>query len=310
MSARIDKAALFASVGYKPHDGQRAVHQSTASRRILSCGVRWGKSTLCVHEALAALVAPSPASRGWICTPTATTTELLVGPLFAILRMHFAHRVVELDERERRAVVRNLSGGLATVEGRTADRPASLLGASLDWLIVDEAARLPDELWSTVLAARLVDRGGWALLSSTPRAPGDWFHREFIRGLRGEPGFASWTGPTWANPSIDPAVIGAEKERIMLRQFQAEYGGAFVGSNGVQCGLCGWGEPYQKTVLGAAEWRACRRCEACQRPVNAEGVPVGYEREDGSIGLQILCGPEDEVDESMFQHAAEQVKGT
>jgi hypothetical protein len=172
MSARLDREALFASVGYKPHDGQRLVHASTASRRVLACGVRWGKSTLAVHEALAALLTPGPASRGWIISPTAATTELLIGPLFAVLRTHFAHRVVELDERERRAVVRNLGGGLSEVVGKTADRPAALLGESLSWLIIDEAARLREELWTSVLSQRLVDRQGWALIASTPRGPG------------------------------------------------------------------------------------------------------------------------------------------
>ena len=294
MSARLDREALFAAVGYRPHAGQLAVHASSAPRRVLACGVRWGKSTLAVHEALVALVAPGPASRGWIVTPTAATTELIVGPLFAVLRTHFGHRVVELDERERRAVVRNLGGGLAEVVGKTSDRPAALLGESLSWLIIDEAARLREELWTGVLSQRLVDRQGWALICSTPRGPGDWFHREFTRGVRGEAGFASWTAPSWANPAIDPEVVLAERARLTARQFQAEYGGAFVGPNGAQCALCGWGEPYQKTVLGAAEWRACRRCEACQRPVDADGAPVGYEREDGSIGLQVLCGPEDD----------------
>ena len=33
-------------MGYQPHPGQAEIHRSTAPRRIVACGVRWGK-TLC-----------------------------------------------------------------------------------------------------------------------------------------------------------------------------------------------------------------------------------------------------------------------
>jgi hypothetical protein len=277
--AKLDKFALFASVRYKPHDVQRAVHASTASRRILCSGVRLGKSTLCVHEVLAALLAPGPATRGWIVTPTAATTD-------------FAHRVVELDERERRAEVRNLSGAVAIVEGRTADRPASLLGASLDWVVIDEAARLSEGVWAT-LSQRLVDRRGWALICSTPRGVGDWFHREHLRGARGDEGYASWSAPTWSNPSIDPATVLLERSRLTPGAFAAEYGARFIGGNGAECATCGWGRDAQRTMIGVTEWRESRRCEDCMRPVNSRGEPIGFAREDGTIGVTVVRGPED-----------------
>ena len=72
------------------------------------------------------------------------------------------------------------------VEGRSADNPNSLLGEGLDWLIVDEAARLREELWEQHLSQRLVDRDGWALLISTPRGPG-WFYRLYRLGQESDP---------------------------------------------------------------------------------------------------------------------------
>jgi hypothetical protein len=293
---RLDKLALFESVGYRPHDVQRAVHASTASRRAFCAGVRVGKSTLCVHEALGALLTPGPASRGWIVTPTAATTELITGPLFALLRTHFAHRVVELDERERCAVVRNLGGGLAEVVGKTADRPAALLGESLSWVVVDEAARLPAVIWET-LSQRLVDRRGWSLVCSTPKGTDNWFHREYTRGARGEEGYAAWTAPTWANPSIDPDVILLERCRLTPRAFAAEYGAAFIGPQGIECAACGWNTGTQRTTVSAEVWRESRRCDACGRSVTASGEPFGYEMADGSLGMTVIRGPhDDEVD--------------
>ena len=42
---RLDKAALFDLLGYTPHEGQQRVHDSKAKRRVVACGVRFGKST-------------------------------------------------------------------------------------------------------------------------------------------------------------------------------------------------------------------------------------------------------------------------
>ena len=61
----LDKQALFRHLGYQPHEGQRAVHESMAPRRVLACGVRWGKSLCAAMEAVAAAMEPRERSFGW-----------------------------------------------------------------------------------------------------------------------------------------------------------------------------------------------------------------------------------------------------
>ena len=51
---RLDKRALFEDLGYEPHEGQREIHLSSAPRRIVACGVRWGKTLCAAMEGLAA----------------------------------------------------------------------------------------------------------------------------------------------------------------------------------------------------------------------------------------------------------------
>ncbi len=85
--------------------------------------------------------------------------------------------------------------------------------------------------------------------------------------------------------------------------FAAEYAAEFLGEAGVECATCGWGRRTQRSFMSAAEWRECRRCEDCGRTLTAEGVPVGFEREDGSIGLQVFRGPHD--DEAVINPTAE-----
>ncbi|MGH9363379.1 MAG: hypothetical protein ACRD2T_15835 [Thermoanaerobaculia bacterium] len=70
---RLRKEPFFRDLGYKPHPGQLAVHRSTAPRRVLACGVRWGKTRCAAMEGLAAAMEPKPLSRGWVVAPTYTS---------------------------------------------------------------------------------------------------------------------------------------------------------------------------------------------------------------------------------------------
>jgi hypothetical protein len=163
-------------------------------------------------------------------------------------------------------------------------------------VILDECARLAEDLWSTVISQRLADRRGTALLVSTPRGVENWFYGQFERGLRGDEGYAAWTGSTSQNPLIGPEIIALEEARLSLHEFQAEYRGRFIGRFGAVCARCGWARDWQQTIVSAPEYDALQPCMECGRPVTAAGVPVGSERADGSIRIEVHIGPDEELE--------------
>ena len=65
-----NKPAFFADLGYEPHAGQAEIHASDHPRRVVACGVRWGKSRCASMEGLAGAMEPKDRSVGWICAPT------------------------------------------------------------------------------------------------------------------------------------------------------------------------------------------------------------------------------------------------
>ena len=80
-----------------------------------------------------------------------------------------------MKDNEKRLILRNMAGGLSEIRGKSADNPVSLLGEGLDWVIVDEAARLKPSIWEGHLSQRLIDKHGWALLISTPGGKGYFY---------------------------------------------------------------------------------------------------------------------------------------
>jgi hypothetical protein len=227
--ARVDKAELFRLIGYAPHPGQAPMHASRARFRVLACGARFGKSMAAAMEAVAALLQPCEKARGWVCAPSRDLVDRIFERVLAVFQEHFPARIIEQDARSQRLIVRNLGGGKSEVRGKSAADAVSLLGESLDFLIVDEAAALPRSTWDQCLSARLIDRRGWALLVSTPQGV-NWFFHLFRRGQRlRDSDFASWTMPSWSNPHVDRITIEEERKRLPRDVWDAQYAAKFIG---------------------------------------------------------------------------------
>ena len=247
-SWRLNKERLFTDLGYVPHQGQRAIHESTASRRVAACGVRWGKTWSAAMEALAAAMEPKESSIGWVVAPTYDLCERVFNQIVVVTASHLRHRIISLKEHERRLVLANMGGGQSEIRGKSADNPVSLLGEGLDWAIVDECARMKPTIWQSHISQRLLDKKGWALLISTPRGKG-WFYDLYRRGQGADPDFESWNWPSWTSPHLDRYRIDAERDRLPERVFRQEFGAEFLeGSGSVfrnvrECATGEWQEP-------------------------------------------------------------------
>jgi hypothetical protein len=224
---RLDRRAFFEDLGYEPHDGQWLIHESTAPRRVVACGVRWGKTVCAAMEGLAAAMEPAERSVGWVCAPTYDLADRVFRELQLTIMEKLPHRVISMRESDRRILLRNLAGGRSEIRAKSADNPVSLLGEGLDWLIVDEASRLKPTIWQAHLSQRLIDKQGWALLISTPKGKG-YFYDLWRRGAGDDDAFAAWNNPSWTNPLLDAALIESERSRLPERVFLQEFGAEFI----------------------------------------------------------------------------------
>jgi hypothetical protein len=246
---RLSKDALFRDLGYEPHAGQRAIHASKARYRVVACGTRFGKTLCAAMEAVAAAMQPAERSVGWIVGPTYDLADRVFREIEIVVLEHLRHRLIAKKESERRLILRNIAGGVSEIRAKSADNSDSLLGEGLDFVIVDEAARLKPRIWQSHLSQRLIDKQGWALLISTPHGRG-WLYDLYRRGQDGsDPDCQSWNMPSWTNPLLDPAIIEQERARLPERVFQQEYGAQFIEGSGAvfrsvrECATGEWKEP-------------------------------------------------------------------
>jgi predicted phage terminase large subunit-like protein len=114
----------------------------------------------------------------------------------------------------------------ATIYIRGADRPDTLRGVSLEYVVLDEYADMKPLVWEQVVRAALSDRKGAAMFIGTPRGRNHFYDLHQL-GESGESDYKSWTFTTSDNELIDPAEIENAKKTLSTFAFNTEYLASF-----------------------------------------------------------------------------------
>ena len=223
---KINKTKFFESVNYQPHDAQLLVHNSSARFRIVTAGRRFGKSLLASRECMARMIVPNQII--WIVAPTYDLTQKVFREVFWSFHKFLPHWIKKSSEAEMTIELVNGS----TIKCKSADNPISLIGEGVNFLIVDECARISETVWTEALRPTLTDTEGDVLLISTPQGM-NWFRQMFIRGQDpNENNYKSWQFPSSANPFLKKEEIEEAKRTIPERVFRQEYLAEFMSDCG------------------------------------------------------------------------------
>ena len=115
----------------------------------------------------------------------------------------------------------------ATISLKGADRPETMRGVSLKYLVMDEYADMKPEVWEQILRPALADQKGSALFIGTPMGR-NHFYDLFMHGKEEEdPTFKSWLFTSYDNPLIDPNEIEAAKKNMSSFAFRQEFMASF-----------------------------------------------------------------------------------
>ncbi|MBM4071780.1 MAG: hypothetical protein FJ271_23070 [Planctomycetes bacterium] len=222
LALALDPACIFLSQGLIADPWQRDILLSQRSHVLLNCSRQSGKSTvvaaLALHQALI-----TPQSLVLLVAPAQRQSHELFRK---VLRWY--HALGEtLPSRRASASELELTNGSRIIALPGVERTIrSYSGVSL--LIIDEAARVPDDLYRSVRPMLAVSRGRLIALS-TPFGQQGWFYREW-----------SGDGPwqrlqiTWKEcPRIDPALIAEDTRSLGQAWVDQEYGCLFTALEGL-----------------------------------------------------------------------------
>lgn len=115
----------------------------------------------------------------------------------------------------------------ATISLKGADRPETLRGVSLKYLVLDEYATMKPEVFEQILRPALTDQKGGALFIGTP-AGRTHFYELFTEASTGEdPSMKAWHFTSYDNPLLDPKEIDIAKNTMSSYSFRQEYMASF-----------------------------------------------------------------------------------
>jgi len=199
---------------------QKQVYSDDTRFKVIVAGRRCGKSRLSAVSLLVEGLRCPQGSAVMYVAPTQGQARQIIWDLL----MELGREVISSSHVNNMDIT--LING-AKIYVRGSDRPDTLRGVSLTYLVLDEVADIKADTWEKVLRAALSDKKGKALFIGTPKGR-NWFYDMYNLGESSEDEeWKSWHFTTKDNPLIDPKEIDGAKKTLSSFAFKQEYEASF-----------------------------------------------------------------------------------
>jgi hypothetical protein len=208
----LDRVSFAKRLGIEPDPWQEDLLRSTSERMLLNCCRQSGKSTMtgviALHRALY-----HPGALILCLAPALRQSQELFGKVLGFYRdlgrpvKSAAERKLSLELENGSRIV-TLPGSEKTIRGFS--------GTSL--LVLDEAARVDDELYFAVRPMLAVS-GGALMMLSTPHGKRGVFYEEWTSGH----GWERYEVPAYSCPRISERFLDEERASLPPFIFRQEY---------------------------------------------------------------------------------------
>ena len=223
----------MAVLNFQLHPKQAEIFSSKARFKVCSAGRRGGKTYLSAITLLIEGLKDTNEhgynlsdKRVFYVAPTFDQGKRIMWELLKDL----GRDVIE-STLENTAVITLINGRKIEIKG--ADRPDTLRGVGLGYVVMDEYAFMKPDVWDKILRPTLADVKGAALFIGTPEGK-NHFYDLFIQAGNDKSGqMAAFTFASIDNPTIDPAEIEEARSILSEAVFKQEFEASFSASGGI-----------------------------------------------------------------------------
>ncbi len=217
-------------IGFTPYPKQREIINGILNGpqkfHVVSVGRQAGKSLLGINLALYWAINNGPCKILW-CSPVYSQANKVLKEM--------------IDAIEDSGLVKkaNLSDNSITLKNgseiifRSAERYENIRGLTMDYGILDEAAFIKNEAWSTAIRPVFAVKGKKVLFISTPKGK-NFFYDLFQLGQSPDhqDRYRSYTGSSADSPYMDPIEIADAQKTLPPNIFAQEYLAKFLDDGG------------------------------------------------------------------------------
>src|SRR5210317_2410030 len=115
----------------------------------------------------------------------------------------------------------------ATISLKGGDRPETMRGVSLKFLVLDEYADIKPDVWEQILRPALADQKGHALFIGTPMGRNHFYELYKYAEMSDDETYKGWHFTSYDNPLLDPSEIDIAKKSMSSYAFRQEFMASF-----------------------------------------------------------------------------------
>ena len=212
----------MADINVSLHDAQMEIFKSEARFKVISAGRRFGKSRLAAWVLLIKALQSTSKDVFYVGPTFQQSKDIMWGMLKEL------GRDVIKAAHENTAVLTLINDRKIYLKG--SDRPDTLRGVGLEYVVLDEYASMKPEVWEMILRPTLADVKGGAMFIGTP-AGKNHFYKLFLEAQENEDWEAFQFNST-DNPLLDPKEIQAAKSSMSTQAFRQEFEATFESFSG------------------------------------------------------------------------------
>ena len=107
------------------------------------------------------------------------------------------------------------------------DRPDTMRGVSLEYLVIDEYADVKQQVFEEILRPALADRKGDCLFIGTPKGRNHFYDLYIYADSEEDDSFKAWHFTSYDNETLDPDEINLAKKSMSSFAFRQEFMSSF-----------------------------------------------------------------------------------
>jgi phage terminase large subunit-like protein len=198
---------------------QQEVFEDPTRFKIIAAGRRCGKSRCAAWKLILEALGSDKGQVFYVAPTQGQARDIMWDVLIEL-----AHPVIKTTHVNNMQITL-INGAKISLKG--GDRPETMRGVSLKYLVIDEYADVKPEVWEQILRPALADLKGEAMFIGTPMGRNHFYELFKYAEISEDPDWKGWHFTSYDNPTLDPNEIKAAERSMSTYSFRQEFLASF-----------------------------------------------------------------------------------
>ena len=198
---------------------QQEVFEDPTRFKIIAAGRRCGKSRCAAWKLILEALGSDKGQVFYVAPTQGQARDIMWDVLIEL-----AHPVIKSTHVNNMQITM-INGAKISLKG--GDRPETMRGVSLKYLVIDEYADVKPEVWEQILRPALADLKGEAMFIGTPMGRNHFYELFQYAEISDDPDWKGWHFTSYDNPTLDPNEIKAAERSMSTYSFRQEFMASF-----------------------------------------------------------------------------------